>query len=245
MGRVRDLPKATVTSTGDYLLIDGPSGTRAIPADKFSQSVGGSGKSWSWSDLIRPGNASQRNAVVRMENRGSFDSTAVNALNSKQYANVFLGDYWSLENVGKIVVGGFNVIGGLGVDHVVLVVLPYSSAKATTSSPVDESVKIGRMVTSSPNIGSLSLQKSTIKRPGGAICEDAPFFPLTIAELGYSFGMDMDTTIIPLPGIICHIPYGFSTSSMSSNKPVSLSDQRIMTNNNFNDYPVATGIIAG
>lgn len=113
MSRVRDLPKATAVSAGDYLLIDGPSGTRAIQANKIGGTPNAAvGRQFAWMDLIRPGGLTQHNTVVRMENKGTFDTRAVQTLNNHTYSDLFLGDYWDLPGAGKIVVGGFGIAPG-------------------------------------------------------------------------------------------------------------------------------------
>lgn len=244
MARVRDLPKATTASAGDYLLIDGPSGTRAIQATSLSGSSNtGANRAFSWTDLVRPGGLTQRNSIVRMENKGAFDSRAVKMLNNHAYSDLFLGDYWELSGAGKIVVGGFGIAPEVSSDHVVLVVIPYSNLAATSQQVVTESVRVGQRITNDPNLGGLRTKQSTIRRPNGVVCTNAPFFPLTLAEVGYPSPFEENVSYIPLPGVVCHTPSSITTASVIDSKLVSIGADRVL--NTATLQPVVTGIIAG
>lgn len=244
MARVRDLPKATTASAGDYLLIDGPSGTRAIQATSLSGSSNtGSARAFSWTDLIRPGGLTQRNSVVRMENKGAFDTRAVQTLNNHTYSDLFLGDYWDLPGAGKIVVGGFGIAPGVSSDHVILVVIPYSNLTATTHQAASESVRVGQMITNNPNFRDLKTKQATINRPGGVVCRNTPFFPLTLAEIGYPSPLEENVTHIPLPGVACHTPSNITTASVIDSKLVSIGADRVLNTTTL--QPVITGIIVG
>lgn len=247
MSRVRDLPKATAVSAGDYVLIDGPSGTRAIQATTLVKPstipTPGAAPTFSWNNLVRPGGVAQRNAVVRMENQGTFDSRAMQVLNNHTYSNLFLGDYWDLPGVGKIVVGGFNLAPGVSSDHVILVVVPYSNLTATTHQAASEAVRVGQMITNNPSFRDLKTKQATINRPGGVACQNAPFFPLTLAEIGYPQPFEANVSYIPMPGIACHTPVGVSTASVIDSKLVSIGADRILNTTTL--QPVITGIIAG
>lgn len=244
MSRVRDLPKAPSISAGDYVLIDGPSGTRAIQANKLtSNQIPNMGKSFSWADLIRPGGASQRNTVLRMENKGTFDSRAVKVLNEHSYADLFLGDYWDLPGVGKIVVGCFNLAPGVSSDHVILCVIPYSNLVATTHSATNEAIRVGQMITSNPSLRDLKTIQTTINRPGNVVCRNTPVFPLTLSEIGYPSPFEIGISCIPMPGIICHVPSGVTTASVIDSKLVSIGPDRILNTTTL--QPVITGIIVG
>lgn len=244
MARVRDLPKATTASAGDYLLIDGPSGTRAIQATSLSGSANtGGARAFSWADLIRPGGLTQRNSTIRMENKGTFDTRAVQTLNNHTYSDLFLGDYWDLPGAGKIVVGGFGIAPGVSSDHVVLVVIPYSNLAATSQNPADEAIRVGQRITNDPNLRSLRTKQSTIRRPNGVVCTNAPFFPLTLAEIGYPSPLEENVTHIPLPGVACHTPSNITTASVIDSKPVSIGADRVLNTTTL--QPVITGIIVG
>lgn len=244
MSRVRDLPKVNSASAGDYILIDGPSGTRAMAANKLGGPPNpSSARAFSWPDLIRPGGLSQRNNIVRMENKGVFDSRAVQVLNDHSYSTLFLGDYWDLPGVGKIVVAGFNLAPGVSSDHVVLVVIPYSNLRATTHSAATEAVRVGQMITNNPSFSGLKTKQSTINRPGGVVCRNAPFFPLTLAEIGYPSPLEENVTYIPLPGVACHTPSSVSTASVIDSKLVSIGPDRTLNTTTL--QPVITGIITG
>lgn len=244
MARVRDLPKATTASAGDYLLIDGPSGTRAIQATSLSGSSNTVGaRAFSWTDLIRPGGLTQRNSVVRMENKGAFDTRAVQTLNNHTYSDLFLGDYWDLPDVGKIVVGGFGIAPGVSSDHVILVVIPYSNLAATSQNPANEAIRVGQRITNDPNLRGLRTKQSTIRRPNGVVCTNAPFFPLTLAEIGYPSPLEENVTHIPLPGVTCHAPSNITTASVIDSKLVSIGADRVLNTTTL--QPVITGIIVG
>lgn len=244
MSRVRDLPKVNSASAGDYILIDGPSGTRAMAANKLGGPPSpSSARAFSWPDLIRPGGLSQRNNIVRMENKGVFDSRAVQVLNDHSYSTLFLGDYWDLPGVGKIVVGGFGIAPGVSSDHVILVVIPYSNLTATSQQVVTESVRVGQRITNDPNLRSLRTKQSTIRRPNGVVCTNAPFFPLTLAEIGYPSPLEENVTYIPLPGVACHTPSNITTASVIDSKLVSIGDDRVLNTTTL--QPVITGIIVG
>lgn len=247
MSRVRDLPKASSVSAGDYLLIDGPSGTRAIQATSLTRSATPPNtpvdQTFSWPNLIRPGGLTQRNAIVRMENLGTFDSRAMQVLNDHSYSTLFLGDYWDLPGVGKIVVGGFNLAPGVSSDHVILVVTPYSNLTATTHQAASEAVRVGQMITNNPSFRALKTKQATINRPNGVVCRNAPFFPLTLAEIGYPQPFEANVSHIPLPGIACHTPAGVSTASVIDSKLVSVGADRILNTTTLK--PVITGIITG
>nr|DAX97884.1 MAG TPA: hypothetical protein [Caudoviricetes sp.] len=244
MARVRDLPKATTASAGDYLLIDGPSGTRAIQATSLSGSSNtGGNRAFSWTDLIRPGGLTQRNSVVRMENKGTFDTRAVQVLNNHTYSDLFLGDYWDLPGVGKIVVGGFGIAPGVSSDHVILVVIPYSNLTATSQNPANEAIRVGQRITNDPNLRGLRTKQSTIRRPNGVVCTNAPFFPLTLAEIGYPSPLEENVTHIPLPGVACHSPSNITTASVIDSKLVSIGADRVLNTTTL--QPVITGIIVG
>lgn len=244
MSRVRDLPKATAVSVGDYLLIDGPSGTRAIQANKIGGTPNAAvGRQFAWTDLIRPGGLTQHNTVVRMENKGTFDTRAVQILNNHTYSDLFLGDYWDLPGAGKIVVGGFGIAPGVSSDHVILVVIPYSNLTATSQQVVTESVRVGQRITNDPNLRSLRTKQSTIRRPNGVVCTNAPFFPLTLAEIGYPSPLEENVTHIPLPGVACHTPSNITTASVIDSKLVSIGADRVLNTTTL--QPVITGIIVG
>lgn len=246
MSRVRDLPKVTTVNAGDYLLVDGPSGTRAIQATTLTRPAAPPnqvGQTFSWNNLVRPGGLTQRNSVVRMENQGTFDSRAMNLLNNHAYSTLFLGDYWDLPGVGKIVVGGFNLAPGVSSDHVILVVIPYSNLTATTHQAASEAVRVGQMITNNPSFRDLKTKQATINRPDGVVCRNAPFFPLTLAEIGYPQPLEANVSYIPMPGITCHTPSGVTTASVIDSKLVSIGADRIL--NNVTLQPVITGIIAG
>jgi len=244
MARVRDLPKATTASAGDYLLIDGPSGTRAIQATSLSGSSNtGSARAFSWADLIRPGGLTQRNSTIRMENKGTFDTRAVQVLNNHTYSDLFLGDYWDLPGAGKIVVGGFGIAPGVSSDHVVLVVIPYSNLVATSQNPANEAIRVGQRITNDPNLRGLRTKQSTIRRPNGVVCTNAPFFPLTLAEIGYPSLLEENVTHIPLPGVACHTPSSITTASVIDSKLVSIGADRVLNTTTL--QPVITGIITG
>ena len=244
MARVRDLPKATTASAGDYLLIDGPSGTRAIQATSLSGSTNtGGNRTFSWTELVRPGDLTQRNSTIRMENKGTFDTRAVQMLNNHTYSDLFLGDYWDLPGAGKIVVGGFGIAPGGSSDHVILVVIPYSNLTATSQQAVTESVRVGQRITNDPNLRSLHTKQSTILRPNGVVCTNAPFFPLTLAEIGYPSPLEENVTYIPLPGIACHTPSSITTASVIDSKLVSIGADRVLNTTTLR--PVITGIIVG
>ncbi len=244
MSRVRDLPKVTTASAGDYLLIDGPSGTRAILANKIGGAPNpGASRQFSWTDLIRPGGLAQRNSTVRMENKGTFNSRAVQDLNNHVYSTLFLGDYWELPGVGKIVVAGFDLAPGVSSDHVILAVIPYSNLTATTHSAATEAVRVGQMITNDASFRDLKTKQSTINRPGGVVCRDTPFFPLTLAEIGYPSPLEENVTYIPLPGVPCHTPLSVSTASVIGSKLVSIGPDRTLNTTTL--QPVITGIITG
>lgn len=244
MARVRDLPKATAASAGDYLLIDGPSGTRAIQATSLSGSSNtGGARAFSWADLIRPGGLTQRNSTIRMENKGTFDTRAVQVLNNHTYSDLFLGDYWDLPGAGKIVVGGFGIAPGVSSDHVVLVVIPYSNLAATSQNPANEAIRVGQRITNDPNLRGLRTKQSTIRRPNGVVCTNAPFFPLTLAEVGYPSPLEENVSYIPLPGVACHTPSSITTASVIDSKLVSIGADRVLNTTTL--QPVITGIIVG
>lgn len=244
MSRVRDLPKVTTASAGDYLLIDGPSGTRAILANKIGSAPSAAvGRQFSWTDLIRPGGLTQRNNIVRMENKGTFDSRAMQVLNDHSYSTLFLGDYWDLPGVGKIVVAGFNLAPGVSSDHVILAVIPYSNLTATTQQAASEAILVGQMITNNPSFRDLKTKQSTINRPGGVVCRNAPFFPLTLAEIGYPSPLEENVTYIPLPGVPCHTPSSVTTASVIGSKLVSIGPDRTLNTTTL--QPVITGIITG
>lgn len=245
MGRVRDLPKATVLSAGDYIMIDGPTGTRAIPA----VTVGGKGGVpntpvvFNWANLIRPGNTEQRNTIVRKENLGTFNGTVVTTLNNHRYNDIFLGDYWELPNVGKIVVGGFNMAPGVNGDHVILVVIPYSTVRRSGGTAVDEANELGELVKNTPALAGLNTKTSVIIRPGLRNPLPSPYFPLTLAEVGYPFPINVGETHIPLPGVASHAPTGIATASRNEDKLLGIGSVRIITEDQ--NLPVITGIIVG
>lgn len=244
MSRVRDLPKATAVSAGDYLLIDGPSGTRAIQANKIGGTPNAAvGRQFAWTDLIRPGGLTQHNTVVRMENKGTFDTRAVQTLNNHTYSDLFLGDYWDLPGAGKIVVGGFGIAPGVSSDHVILVVIPYSNLAATSQNPANEAIRVGQRITNDPNLRGLRTKQSTIRRPNGVVCTNAPFFPLTLPEIGYSGPVEENVSYIPLPGVACHTPAGITTASVIDSKLVSIGADRVLNTTTL--QPVITGIIVG
>jgi hypothetical protein len=245
MSRVRDLPKATVLSAGDYILIDGPTGTRAIPADK----VGGKGAvpnpaaAFNWANLIRPGATDQRNTIVRKENRGTLNSSVISSLNAHQYSNIFLGDYWELPNVGRIVVGGFNMAPGVDGDHVILVVVPYGTVRRSGGTASNEADEIGRLIKNTPTISSMTTKTSLIRRPGISNPMPSAYFPLTLAEVGYPHSIGIGETYIPLPGIMTHAPTGITTASRNGDKLLGISSARTITEDQNN--PIITGIIVG
>lgn len=245
MGRVRDLPKATVLSAGDYILIDGPTGTRAIPADK----VGGKGAApitpvmFNWANLIRPGDTAQRNTIVRKENLGTFNGTVVTALNNHHYNDIFLGDYWELPNVGRIVVGGFNMAPGVNGDHVILVVVPYGTVRRSGGTAVDEANEIGELIKNTPTLAGMNTKTSLIRRPGLRNPLPSAYFPLTLAEAGYPFPIGIEETHIPLPGVSSHAPTGITTASRNGDKLLGIASARIITEDQ--NLPVITGIIVG
>lgn len=245
MGRVRDLPKATVLSAGDYILIDGPTGTRAIPADKVGGKPGNPNvvAAFSWSNLIRPGNVEQRNTIVRKENLGTFNGTVVTALNGHQYNNIFLGDYWDLPNVGKIVVGGFNMAPGVNGDHVVLVVIPYGTVRRSGGNANDEANEIGTLIKNTPTISNLSTKTSLVIRPGLRNPMPSAYFPLTLAEVGYPYPIDIGETYIPIPGLASHAPTEVTTASRNGDKLLGIASTRIIVEDR--NTPVITGIIVG
>lgn len=245
MGRVRDLPKAKVLSAGDYILIDGPTGTRAIPAEKVG---GGAGNPnvitvFNWANLIRPGNVEQRNTIVRKENLGTFNSMAVAALNGHQYNNIFLGDYWELPNVGKIVVGGFNMAPGVNGDHVVLVVIPYGTVRRSGGTANDEANEIGTLIKSTPAISNLTTKTTIVLRPGLRNPMPSAYFPLTLAEAGYPYQIDIGETYITLPGLASHAPTGVTTASRNGDKLLGIASTRTIVEDR--NTPVITGIITG
>lgn len=245
MGRVRDLPKATVLSAGDYILIDGPTGTRAIPADK----VGGKGGApnpagaFNWATLIRPGNAEQRNTIVRKENLGTFNAAVVTTLNNHQYNNIFLGDYWEIPNVGKIVVGSFNLAPGVNGDHVILVVIPYTTVRRSGGNALDEANEIGKLVKNTPTLTDMSVKTTMIFRPGIRNPMPGGYFPLTLSEVGYPYPIEVGETYIPLPGIVAHAPTGITTASRNDAGLLSVGPARVISADN--NSPVITGIIVG
>lgn len=245
MGRVRDLPKATVISAGDYILIDGPTGTRAIPADK----VGEKGVApntpvvFNWANLIRPGAVDQRNTIVRKENLGTLNSGVIASLNNHQYNNIFLGDYWELPNVGKIVVGGFNLAPGVLGDHVILVVIPYTSVRRSGGTALDEANVIGELIKNTPAVSVMKTKTSLILRPGVRNPMPSAYFPLTLAEAGWPYPIDIGETYIPLPGIATHAPTGITTASRNGDKLLGVASARIITEDQNN--PIITGIIVG
>lgn len=245
MGRVRDLPKATVLSAGDYILIDGPTGTRAIPAEKVGVKGGIPAPTavFSWSNLIRPGNTEQRNTVVRKENLGTFNSTVVTTLNNHQYNNIFLGDYWELPNVGKIVVGGFNMAPGVNGDHVILVVIPYGTVRRSGGSANDEAAEIGNLIKNTPALAGMNTKTSIILRPGLRNPLPSAYFPLTLAEVGYPYPIDLGETYIPLPGVASHAPTGITTASRNGSDLLSVGPSRVVSTDN--NSPVITGLIVG
>ena len=245
MGRVRDLPKATVLSAGDYILIDGPTGTRAIPAEKVGGTPGNPNvvAVFNWSNLIRPGNVEQRNTVIRKENLGTFNGTVVAALNSHQYNNIFLGDYWELPNIGKIIVGGFNMAPGVKGDHVVLVVVPYGTVRRSGGTANDEANAVGELIKSTPTISNLSTKTTMILRPGLRNPIPSAYFPLTLAEAGYPYPIDIGETYIILPGLASHAPTEVTTASRNGTKLLGIASTRIIVEDR--NTPVLTGIIVG
>ena len=245
MGRVRDLPKATVLSAGDYILIDGPTGTRAIPADQVGGKAGTPNTPvvFNWANLIRPGNTEQRNTIVRKENQGTFNGTVVTALNNHRYNDIFLGDYWELPNVGKIVVGGFNMAPGVNRDHVILVVIPYGTVRRSGGSAVDEANAIGELVKNTPTLAGMNTKTSMILRPGVRNPLPSAYFPLTLAEVGYPFPINVGETHIPLPGVVSHAPTGITTASRNETNLLGISSARTITEDQ--NLPVITGIIVG
>lgn len=245
MGRVRDLPKATVLSAGDYILIDGPTGTRAIPADRVGGKAGNPNviTVFNWSNLIRPGNVEQRNNIVRKENLGTFNSLVVTALNGHQYNNIFLGDYWELPNVGKIVVGGFNMAPGVNGDHVVLVVVPYGTVRRSGGTANDEANEIGNLIKTTPTITNLSTKTTLVVRPGLRNPIPSAYYPLTLAEVGCPYPIDIGETYIPTPGIMCHAPTDITTASRNGDKLLGIASTRIIVEDR--NKPVITGIIVG
>lgn len=245
MGRVRDLPKATVLSAGDYILIDGPTGTRAIPADKVSGKPANPNVSnvFNWSNLIRPGDVEQRNTIVRKENLGTFNGAVVTALNGHQYNNIFLGDYWELPNVGKIVVGGFNMAPGVNGDHVVLVVVPYGTVRRSGGTANDEANEIGNLIKTTPTVSNLSTKTSIILRPGLRNPIPSAYFPLTLAEAGYPYPIDIRETYIHLPGLASHAPTEVTTASRNETTLLGIASTRIIIEDR--NTPVITGIIVG
>ena len=245
MGRVRDLPKATVLSAGDYILIDGPTGTRAIPAEKVGGKAGNPNvvAVFNWSNLIRPGNVEQRNTIVRKENLGTFNGTVVNTLNGHQYNNIFLGDYWELPNVGKIVVGGFNMAPGVNGDHVVLVVVPYGTVRRSGGTANDEANEIGNLIKTTPTISNLSTKTTIILRPGLRNPMPSAYFPLTLAEVGYPYPIDIGETYVTLPGLASHAPTDVTTASRNGDKLLGIASTRLVVEDR--NTPVITGIIVG
>lgn len=245
MGRVRDLPKATVLSAGDYILIDGPTGTRAIPAEKVGSRAGNPNTItvFNWSNLIRPGNVEQRNTIVRKENLGTFNSLTVTALNGHQYNNIFLGDYWELPNVGKIVVGGFNMAPGVNGDHVVLIIIPYGTVRRVGGTANDEANEIGSLIESTPTVSNLSTKTTLILRPGLRNPMPSAYFPLTLAEAGYPYPIGIGETYITLPGLASHAPTGVTTASRNGDKLLGITSLRTITEDQ--NTPVLTGIIVG
>ena len=245
MGRVRDLPKATVLSAGDYILIDGPTGTRAIPAEKVGGKAGNPNTIavFNWSNLIRPGNVEQRNTIVRKENLGTFNGLVVAALNAHQYNNIFLGDYWELPNVGKIVVGGFNMAPGVNGDHVVLVVVPYSTVRRSGGTANDEANEIGNLIKTTPTITDLRTKTTMILRPGLRNPLPSAYFPLTLAEAGYPYPIDIGETYTTLPGLASHAPTEVTTASQNGNKLLGIASARIIIEDR--NTPVLTGLIVG
>lgn len=245
MGRVRDLPKATVLSAGDYILIDGPTGTRAIPADK----VGGKGGTpnpagvFNWAQLIRPGNTEQRNTIVRKENLGTFNGTVVTSLNNHQYNNIFLGDYWDLPNVGKIVVGSFNMAPGVSSDHVILVVIPYGTVRRSGGTAANEANEIGTLIQNTPALAGMNTKTSLILRPGIKNPMPSAYFPLTLAETGIPYPIDVGETYIPLPGIESHMPTGVTTASRNGSGLLGVGTPRVITADQ--NTPIITGIVVG
>lgn len=245
MVRVRDLPKATVLSAGDYILIDGPTGTRAIPADQVGTKGGAPNTpvAFNWANLIRPGNTEQRNTIVRKENLGTFNGTVVTALNNHRYNDIFLGDYWELPNVGKIVVGGFNMAPGINEDHVILVVVPYGTVRRSGGTAVDEANEIGELIKNTPTLAGMNTKISLIIRPGLRNPMPSAYFPLTLAEVGYPFPIGIGETYIPLPGVLSHAPTGITTASRNGDKLLGIGSARIITEDQ--NLPVITGIIVG
>lgn len=245
MGRVRDLPKATVLSAGDYILIDGPTGTRAIPAEKVGGKAGAPNTAvvFNWANLIRPGNTEQRNTIVRKENLGTFNGTVVTALNNHHYNDIFLGDYWELPNVGKILVGGFNMAPGVNGDHVILVVIPYGTVRRSGGTAIDEANEIGELIKNTPTLAGLNTKTSMILRPGIRNPLPSAYFPLTLAEVGCPFPINVGETHIPLPGVASHAPTGITTASRNGDKLLGIGSARIITEDQ--NLPVITGIIVG
>lgn len=245
MGRVRDLPKATVLSAGDYILIDGPTGTRAIPAEKVGGKAGNPNliAVFNWSNLIRPGNIEQRNTIVRKENLGTFNGATADMLNSHQYNNIFLGDYWELPNVGKIVVGGFNMAPGVNGDHVVLVVIPYSTVRRSGGTANDEANGIGDLIKNTPTISNLNTKTTLIFRPGIRNPMPSAYFPLTLAEVGYPYPIGIGETHITLPGLVSHAPTEVTTASRNGDKLLGIASIRTIIEDR--NTPVITGIIVG
>lgn len=245
MGRVRDLPKATVLSAGDYILIDGPTGTRAIPAEKVGGKAGNTNATtvFNWSNLIRPGNVEQRNTIVRKENLGTFNALTVTALNGHQYNNIFLGDYWELPNVGKIVVGGFNMAPGVNGDHVVLVVIPYGTVRRSGGTANDEANEIGNLIKTTPTISGLNTKTTIILRPGLRNPMPSAYFPLTLSEAGYPYPIDIGESYVILPGLASHAPTEVTTASRNGDKLLGIASTRIIVEDR--NTPVITGIIVG
>lgn len=245
MGRVRDLPKAAVLSAGDYILIDGPTGTRAISADKVGGKVAAQNTPvvFNWANLIRPGNIEQRNTVIRKENLGTFNGTVVADLNNHRYNNIFLGDYWELPNVGKIVVGGFNMAPGVNGNHVILVVIPYGTVRRSGGTAIDEANEIGELVKNTPALAGMTTKTSMILRPGLRNPLPSAYFPLTLAEAGYPFPIGIGETHIPLPGVASHAPTGITTASRNGTNLLGIGSARIITEDQ--NLPVITGIIVG
>ena len=245
MGRVRDLPKATALSAGDYILIDGPSGTRAIPAEK----VGGKGGTpnpagaFNWATFIRPGGIDQRNTIVRKENLGTFTSGVVTSLNNHQYNNFFLGDYWELPNIGRIVVGSFGTAPGVNGDHVILVVIPYGTVRRSGGTASDEANAVGELLKGTPALSAMNTKTSLILRPGVRNPLPSAYFPLTLAEVGYPYPIGVGESYIPVPGIVCHTPTGITTASRNDAGYLSVGTARVISADN--NSPVITGIIVG
>ena len=166
--RIMNLPSISTPPMGDFLLLDGNDGTRAITIENFKKSVQGYD------------NAGAHNSIFRGKNLGTqVTDEQYQAIQNGTFEDLYVGDYWTIN--GTIYrIAGFNLIKNCGdnisVGNNVCVVVDnslYSAQMHNTESGEYESGDVantteGGYVGSDMRITNLAQAKTKIETDFGA-----------------------------------------------------------------------------